>query len=265
MAFFSNSGSRADSGGYNLNEKADDEGAYESVRDRDVDLNSGHLNLNEKADDAYHSEEEQYEAGQSGLNSSEIESGQNAQRVGGPSGPWGTNFLKDCRSTQTGMDGPSNSHRAMENGYVASSHDDMDGSGEDDELNRGNGDVPAEEMLSDDYYEQDEEDQIDSLNRRGMSHPSSSHSAVAAKSVPSRQKKSTKHSAYDDDDDDAYDNENDDDDDDDADGIFIPAALCSAKLTSVAFENFPILRRWSSSSLTQNLFLPSLQKMIQMM
>jgi chromodomain-helicase-DNA-binding protein 1 len=202
-----------------LNEKADDEGVYESVADRDVDLNSSQLNLNEKADDAYHSEDEQYEAGQSGLNSSEIEIGQNAQRVGGPSGPWGTSFLKDCRSTQTGRDEPSNSGRVLGNGSVASSHDDMDGSGEDDDLNRGHGDVPAEEMLSDDYYEQDEEDQIESLNRRGMSHPSCSNSAVAAKSVPSRQNKSTKRSAYDDDDD-----ENDnDDDDDDADGIFIPA------------------------------------------
>jgi chromodomain-helicase-DNA-binding protein 1 len=228
MAFFSNSGSRADSGGYNLNEKADDEGAYESVADRDVDLNSGHLNLNEKADDAYHSEEEQYEAGQPGPNSPEIKSGQNAQRLGGPSDPWGTGFLKDCRSTHTVRDEPSNSGRVMENGYVAGSHDDMDGSGEDDELNRGHGDVPAEEMLSDDYYEQDEEDQIDSLNRRGMSHPSCSNSTVAAKSVPSRQKKSTKRSAYGDDDDDDDDDENDDDDDD-ADGIFIPAALCSAK------------------------------------
>ncbi|VAH27010.1 unnamed protein product [Triticum turgidum subsp. durum] len=216
MAFFSNSGSRADSGGYNLNEKADDEGAYESVRDRDADLNSGQLNLNEKADDAYHSEEEQYEAGQSGLNPSEIKSGQNAQRVGGPSGPWGTNFLKDCRSTEG--EEPSNSDRGMEDGSAASSHDDMDGSGEDDELNRGHGDVPAEEMLSDDYYEQDREEQSDSLNHRGMSHPSCSTSGVASKSVPSRQKKSTKGSAYDDDDD-AYndENDNDDDDDDDAD------------------------------------------------
>lgn len=217
MAFFSNSGSRADSGGYNLNEKADDEGAYESVRDRDADLNSGQLNLNEKADDAYHSEEEQYETGQSRLNPSEIKSGQNAQRVGGPSGPWGTNFLKDCRSTEG--EEPSNSDRGMEDGSAGSSHDDMDGSGEDDELNRGHGDVPAEEMLSDDYYEQDREEQSDSLNRRGMSHPSCSTSGVASKSVPSRQKKkSTKGSAYDDDDD-AYndENDNDDDDDDDAD------------------------------------------------
>ncbi|VAH42793.1 unnamed protein product [Triticum turgidum subsp. durum] len=216
MAFFSNSGSRADSGGYNLNEKADDEGAYESVRDRDADLNSGQLNLNEKADDAYHSEEEQYEAGQSGLNPSEIKSGQNAPRVGGPSGPWGTNFLKDCRSTEG--EEPSNSDRGMEDGSAASSHDDMDGSGEDDELNRGHGDVPAEEMLSDDYYEQDREEQSDSLSRRGMSHPSCSTSGAASKSVPSRQKKSTKGSAYDDDDD-AYndENDNDDDDDDDAD------------------------------------------------
>lgn len=230
MAFFSNSGSRADSGGYNLNEKAEDEGAYESVRDRDVDLNSRQWNLNEKAEDAYHNVEEQYEAAQSGLSPSENKSRQNARRVGGPSGPWGTNFLKDCRSTQTAKEELSNSDRGMEDGSAASSHDDMDGSGEDDEPNRGHGEVPAEEMLSDDYYEQDGEEQSDSLHRGGMSHPSCSTSVLAAKSVSSRQKKKpTKYNAYaDDDDDDEYNDENDDDDD--ADGILIPGALCFAKI-----------------------------------
>ncbi|CAD6216803.1 unnamed protein product [Miscanthus lutarioriparius] len=142
MAFFSNSGSKADSGGYNLNEKADDEGIYESVRDGNVDQNSRQWNLNEKAEDAYHSEAEQYEAGQSGLYSSENASGQHAQRGGRSSGgPWGTNFLKDSRSKQTAGEVPSNSGRGMD---AASSHDDMDGSGEDDELNRANEDDPAD-------------------------------------------------------------------------------------------------------------------------
>nr|CAB3455221.1 unnamed protein product [Digitaria exilis] len=157
MAFFSNSGSRADSGGYNLNEKADDEGAYDSVRDGGVDSNSRQWNLNEKAEDAYHSEPEQYEAGQSSMYSSENTHGQHARRGGGP---WGTNFLKDSRSKQTAEEIPSN--RRMD---AASLHDDMDGSGEDDELNRANGEVPAEEMLSDDYYEQDGEEQIELLHQ----------------------------------------------------------------------------------------------------
>ncbi|KAL6657430.1 hypothetical protein ACP70R_005210 [Stipagrostis hirtigluma subsp. patula] len=218
MAFFSNSGSRADSGGYNLNEKAEDEGAYESVRDGDVDLNSRQWNLNEKADDAYHSEEEQYEAGQSGLYSSENTSGQHARRAGGSSGPWGTNFLKDSRTKQVAKEVTPNCDRATEDGSAASSHDDMDGSGEDDELNRGNGEVPAEEMLSDDYYEQDGEEQNESLHRAGMKNPSSSTSGVAAKSVTSRQKKKpTKYNTYADDDDDEYIDENDDEDDADED------------------------------------------------
>uniref|UniRef100_A0A0D9X2H3 Protein CHROMATIN REMODELING 5 n=1 Tax=Leersia perrieri TaxID=77586 RepID=A0A0D9X2H3_9ORYZ len=171
MAFFSNSGSRADSGGYNLNEKAEDEAAYESGGDRDVDLNSRQWNLNEKAEDAYHSDEDQYEGGRSGLNSSENKSGQNARRTGGPSGSWGTNFLKDCGPTQTAKEEPLTRDRGMEYGSAASSHEDMDASGEDDELNRGHGEVPAEEMLSDDYYEQDGEEQSDSLLRGGMRHP----------------------------------------------------------------------------------------------
>ncbi|KAF0907372.1 hypothetical protein E2562_015866 [Oryza meyeriana var. granulata] len=221
MAFFSNSGSRADSGGYNLNEKAEDEAAYESVEDRDVDLNSRQWNLNEKAEDSYHSDEEQYEGGRSGLNSLENKSGQNDQRIGGPSGPWGTNFLKDRRPTQTAKEEPLTSDRGMEYGSAASSHDDMDASGEDDELNRGHGEVPAEEMLSDDYYQQDGEEQSDSLLRGGMRHPSCSTSGAAAESVSSRQKKKpTKYNAYADEDDDEYNDENDDDaDEDDPDDV----------------------------------------------
>ncbi|CAL5084492.1 unnamed protein product [Urochloa decumbens] len=206
MAFFSNSGSRADSGGYNLNEKADDDGAYESVRDGDVDSNSRQWNLNEKAEDAYHSEPEQYEAGQP---TSENTFGQHARRGGGP---WGTNFLKDSRSNQTAKEVPSN--RGI---GAASSHDDMDVSAEDDELNRANGEVPAEEMLSDDYYEQDGEEQIESLHRGGMKQSNCSTSGGATKSASRQKKKMTKYNAYADDDDDEYDDDNDDDDDADDD------------------------------------------------
>ncbi|RLN33586.1 protein CHROMATIN REMODELING 5 isoform X3 [Panicum miliaceum] len=209
MAFFSNSGSRADSGGYNLNEKADDEGAYESVRDGGVDSNSRQWNLNEKADDAYHSEPEQFEAGQSSLYSSENTFGQHARRGGGP---WGTNFLKDSRSNQTAKEVPSN--RGMD---AVSSLGDMDGSGEDDELNRANGDVPAEEMLSDDYYEQDGEEQIESLHRGGTKQSSCSTSGAATKSASRLKKTKTKFNSYADDDDDEYNDENDGDDDADED------------------------------------------------
>ncbi|CAL5061212.1 unnamed protein product [Urochloa decumbens] len=209
MAFFSNSGSRADSGGYNLNEKADDEGAYESVRDGDVDSNSRQWNLNEKAEDAYHSEPEQYEAGQPSLYSSENTFGQHARRGGGP---WGKNFLKDSRSNQTAKEVPSN--RGI---GAASSHDDMDVSAEDDELNRANGEVPAEDMLSDDYYEQDGEEQIESLHRGGMKQSNCSTSGGATKSASRQKKKTTKYNAYADDDDDEYDDDNDDDDDADDD------------------------------------------------
>ncbi|CAN6176516.1 unnamed protein product [Urochloa humidicola] len=209
MAFFSNSGSRADSGGYNLNEKADDDGAYESVRDGDVDSNSRQWNLNEKAEDAYHSEPEQYEAGQPSLYSSENTFGQHARRGGGP---WGTNFLKDSRSNQTTKEVPSN--RGL---GAASSHDDMDGSAEDDELNRANGEVPAEEMLSDDYYEQDGEEQIESLHRGGMKQSNCSTSGGATKSASRQKKKTATKSTYADDDDDEYDDDNDDDDDADDD------------------------------------------------
>jgi chromodomain-helicase-DNA-binding protein 1 len=217
MAFFSNSGSKADSEGYNLNEKADDDGIHESIRDGNDGLNSRQWNLNEKAEDAYHSEAEQYESGQSGLYASR----QHVQRGGRSSGgPWGTNFLKDSRSKQTAKEVASNSGRGMD---AASSHDDKDGSREDDELNRANGEVPAEEMLSDDYYEQDGEDQIESLHRGGMKQSSCSTSGGAAKSG-SRQMKMSKYNAYDDDE---YNDENDDDSD--ADGILKHGVSCLTK------------------------------------
>ncbi|XP_008670628.1 protein CHROMATIN REMODELING 5 isoform X2 [Zea mays] len=216
MAFFSNSGSKADSEGYNLNEKADDDGIHESIRDGNDGLNSRQWNLNEKAEDAYHSEAEQYESGQSGLYASR----QHVQRGGRSSGgPWGTNFLKDSRSKQTAKEVASNSGRGMD---AANSHDDMDGSREDDELNRANGEVPAEEMLSDDYYEQDGEDQIESLHRGGMKQSSCSTSGGAAKSGSRQMKKMSKYNAYDNDE---YNDENDDDsdaDDDPADMDFEP-------------------------------------------
>ncbi|ONM60448.1 Protein CHROMATIN REMODELING 5, partial [Zea mays] len=110
-------------------------------------------------------------------------------------------------------DVPSNSGRGMN---AASLHDGLDDSGEDDELNRANGEVPAEEMLSDDYYEQDGEEQIESLHRGGTKQSSCSTSGGAAKSG-SRQMKASKYNAYDDDDDDDYNDENDDDNDADED------------------------------------------------
>ncbi|ONM60425.1 Protein CHROMATIN REMODELING 5 [Zea mays] len=71
-------------------------------------------------------------------------------------------------------------------------------------------------MLSDDYYEQDGEEQIESLHRGGTKQSSCSTSGGAAKSG-SRQMKASKYNAYDDDDDDDYNDENDDDNDADED------------------------------------------------
>jgi chromodomain-helicase-DNA-binding protein 1 len=102
----------------------------------------------------------------------------------------------------------------------------MDGSGEDDELNRANGEVPAEEMLSDDYYEQDGEEQIESLHRGGTKQSSCSTSGGAAKSGSRQMKKTSKYNTYDDDDDnDEYNDENGDY----ADGILKYGVLCLTK------------------------------------
>lgn len=48
---------------------------------------------------------------------------------------------------------------------------------------RGHSDVPAEEMLSDEYYEQDGEEQSDSMHGRGFRRSTGSNSCLQWKST----------------------------------------------------------------------------------
>ncbi|OMO51280.1 SNF2-related protein [Corchorus capsularis] len=95
-------------------------------------------------------------------------------------GKWGSTFWKDCRpmDRQGGSDSGQYSkydHKNLE-GSEYNSLDDRDDrlESEDEEAQqevgkaqRGHSDVPADEMLSDEYYEQDGEEQSDTMHYRG--------------------------------------------------------------------------------------------------
>ncbi|OIW02825.1 hypothetical protein TanjilG_29601 [Lupinus angustifolius] len=97
-------------------------------------------------------------------------------------GRWGSTFWKDCQpmhpqnGSESGHESKSESDYRNEDGSEGNS---LDGKGErldsedDEQKEEGKGpvghhDAPAEEMLSDEYYEQDEAEQRNSLQQRGI-------------------------------------------------------------------------------------------------
>ncbi|KAF2291860.1 hypothetical protein GH714_035886 [Hevea brasiliensis] len=98
-------------------------------------------------------------------------------------GKWGSTFWKDCQplGAQVASDSGHDSKSDYKN--VEGSEDNIS-DGRDDRLEsededgqkevgkgpKGHSDVPADEMLSDEYYEQDGEDQSDSMHYRGFTH-----------------------------------------------------------------------------------------------
>ncbi|KAJ8751171.1 hypothetical protein K2173_016352 [Erythroxylum novogranatense] len=96
-------------------------------------------------------------------------------------GKWGSSFWKDCQPM--GSQGASDSGQDSKSDYkLAEGSEDNVSDERDDKLvsedeegqkelskgQKGHSDVPAEEMLSDEYYEQDGEDQSDSMHYRGF-------------------------------------------------------------------------------------------------
>uniref|UniRef100_A0A2P2MEX3 Protein CHROMATIN REMODELING 5 n=1 Tax=Rhizophora mucronata TaxID=61149 RepID=A0A2P2MEX3_RHIMU len=150
-------------------------------------------------------------------------------------GRWGSSFWKDCQ--------PMDAHGAFDSGQDSKSDaseantsdrtEDRPGSDNEgeqiDKAQRVHLDVPADEMLSDEYYEQDGEDQSDSMHYRGVSHSVGLNSMPQSKSVAfnnmCRSSRASCHleEDYDDNDDgDADYEEEDDEDDDPEDADFDP-------------------------------------------
>lgn len=108
----------------------------------------------------------------------------------GVSGRWGSTFWKDCQpmGQREGSDPAKDSQSGYKEAYHSEdnlSHDrsekfDSENENEEDkEMNKhqsGQADVPADEMLSDEYYEQDEDNQSDHVHYKEYSNPTNSRS-----------------------------------------------------------------------------------------
>uniref|UniRef100_A0A7N0SWY7 Protein CHROMATIN REMODELING 5 n=1 Tax=Kalanchoe fedtschenkoi TaxID=63787 RepID=A0A7N0SWY7_KALFE len=145
-------------------------------------------------------------------------------------GRWGSNFWKDCQPVHQVSDmcrgSKSGSDYKNNEGANDNSSDDINGF-------RGSGkvhtDVPAEEMLSDDYYEQDGDDLSDSVPFRGIKNSSTSKAISQHRPASihnSRIMSSSRHEGSDDeeeaDEDFDYDDEEEVDEDDPDDADFEP-------------------------------------------
>ncbi|XP_011622955.1 protein CHROMATIN REMODELING 5 [Amborella trichopoda] len=226
-----------------------DESIPSSAGDGEVQASSSDKDVVGKADDRYQSEEEvgdddhvQVDLGNNTIG----KRSQNFQQPGRRSalvGKWGSSFWKDCQvlfnheESDSGRDSKNmDSDLRGDEGSTSAGGaeqlelEDLDGGLKDGgERHRGQVDVPADEMLSDDYYEQDGDEQSESLNYRAsnsskVTNTGTNGRSLAVKRNTSRSLKSRKAYEYDDDDDDDYDggygnydDGGDDDDNDDTD------------------------------------------------
>ncbi|GLT50732.1 hypothetical protein SLA2020_241980 [Shorea laevis] len=142
-------------------------------------------------------------------------------------GRWGSTFWKDCQPMdhraefEYGQDSKSDhknvesleDNSSMERTGRSESEDDE---GQKAKAQRVHSDVPAEEMLSDEYYEQDGEGQTGTMHYRGFSHSAGLNSRPQSKSMSANMNKSRSSRALNNRDYD-YGNDNDNNDDGDAD------------------------------------------------
>ncbi|PSR90154.1 Protein CHROMATIN REMODELING like [Actinidia chinensis var. chinensis] len=154
-------------------------------------------------------------------------------------GKWGSTFWKDCQpmrshaGSESGQESKSGSEYKNEAGSEEDSSDgredrlgeaDADGQKEAEKVRRRQIDVPADEMSSDDYYEQDGDDQSDSLPYRPLNNssgfnPKPQSRYVAASNNVARNSRTQDGEEYADAD---YEDDDVDDGDDPADADFDP-------------------------------------------
>lgn len=215
MAFFGNYNNTITSL-HDLNSKEEEEegattGDYNSFGNRnldinnkfvDTDLNTDDPNCVENFDDAHIAQSENSEGNAS------VKLGKTAA----PHGAWGSKFWKDCQPM---------SDSEYDRNNIGNEESGRNSSEESHEQRhrrlsqRGNVDIPADEMLSDDYYEQDGEEQSDSVHGSGQNHTNISGSRFPLKPVSVNKKTAkrsrlTKDEEYEDDED--YDEDDEDED-----------------------------------------------------
>lgn len=206
-------------------------------------------------------------------------------------GRWGSTFWKDCQPrgpNTAGSDSGQDSkyeYKNLEGSYYNSSDEREDRLESQDEgqkpatkAAKGYSDVPADEMLSDEYYEQDGEEQSDSMQYRGFSNSvglnsRSQSKTVAVNSSVSRRSRALKRHKDDDDDDDDNNNEDADyeDEDEEEGNLFIAVFL--ADLTVLLLQkqrqdkrmNAPVLNFTSLWQVGTETWLPYYFQMTLMM
>ncbi|XVF19340.1 hypothetical protein REPUB_Repub11eG0102300 [Reevesia pubescens] len=163
-------------------------------------------------------------------------------------GKWGSTFWKDCQPmnhqdrSDSGQDSKYD-HKNLEGSEYNSSDDrddrleseDDEGHNEMGKTQRGHFDLPADEMLSDEYYEQDGEEQSDTKHYRGFNNSVELNTRTQSKPVSvsttvSRSSRALNNRNYDDEDDDDnndavdadYEEEEEEDEDDPDDADFEP-------------------------------------------
>ncbi|KAJ9146561.1 hypothetical protein P3X46_028810 [Hevea brasiliensis] len=228
MAFFRNYSNQTVSHGV-LEEKAQGQRIGRMAGNEDIDVTSIEREFNINMDAQYESEGE--DAGRMqgdaaadngiGVSNSHVQSSGRRNAAG----KWGSTFWKDCQpmgaqaASDSGHDSKSD-YKNVEGSEdnVSDGRDDRleseddDGQKEAGKGQKGFSDVPADEMLSDEYYEQDGEDQSDSMHYRGFNHSTGLISRAHSKPIPANNNSSRSSRALGNNEDDDYDYNNDDGD-----------------------------------------------------
>lgn len=201
MAFFRNYSNETVSRSV-LEEKGQRQGLnrfHSSVGNEDVDLTSSEKEFDMNMDVRDRSEDEpdyvnrlQNEEAANDSVEVRVSNMQPSGRRTAMTGKWGSTFWKDCQPMQSrggsesGQD--SDCRNAVGSEYNSSEgkeerldSEDDDGAKDAVKGQRGHSDVPADEMLSDEYYEQDGEEQSDLIHYSGLHHsrPQSKPAAVS--------------------------------------------------------------------------------------
>ncbi|KAF8395647.1 hypothetical protein HHK36_019597 [Tetracentron sinense] len=198
-----------------------------SSSEKDVELKmDGHYQSEDEPDDASKLQNET--ASDNGIGG-RMQNFQPSGRRTAPSGKWGSTFWKDCQpmgpqersESGRGSKNVDSDYKSEDGSEVSSSDgredrldsEEYDGLKELNGAQRGQADVPTDEMLSDDYYEQDGEEQSDSLHYKELNRTaSSSRPQSRTDSKRSRNSNASKDKELD-----SNDSDEDDDNDDDLD------------------------------------------------
>ncbi|XP_068661626.1 protein CHROMATIN REMODELING 5-like isoform X2 [Aristolochia californica] len=237
MAFFRDSRNQTDSS-HIFGDKGQDSGierVYSSVENGYVGMNSSDKEDEVKIANHYPSDEEAVEDSSrldNGAKSAShvdrgeanfAQSGRRAALVG----KWGSSFWKDCKPmfckdmSDTKNEDSDYKHEVAWDENCSDSEGHKDG----EEFQKVQADVPADEMSSDDYYEQDGEEQSDTLhyNRELNQTTASTSRAIARPVAVSKKNSRASKKSYDEDyEDEDFDDEDEEDEDDPDDADFEP-------------------------------------------